>query len=113
MICRSVKINPDDLKNPVKISIPRYVLCGQGKDEHYEYEIKVSCTGSLYYESVLYHLHVRLFIFTFQLHVIYLLLRKTCLFYKTKNTWLSYLLTFTCTSLLLVCAQSLFIYIKQ
>ncbi|KAJ6659596.1 hypothetical protein lerEdw1_018565 [Lerista edwardsae] len=42
MICRSVKINPDDLKNPVKISIPRYVLCGQGKDEHYEYEIKIT-----------------------------------------------------------------------
>ncbi|KAF7249333.1 Kinesin-like protein KIF16B [Varanus komodoensis] len=42
MICRSGKANPDDLKNPVKISIPRYVLCGQGKDEHYEYEIKIS-----------------------------------------------------------------------
>ncbi|XP_066465590.1 kinesin-like protein KIF16B isoform X2 [Tiliqua scincoides] len=42
MICRSVKTNPDDLKNPVKISIPRYVLCGQGKDEHYEYEIKIT-----------------------------------------------------------------------
>ncbi|XP_015275304.1 PREDICTED: kinesin-like protein KIF16B, partial [Gekko japonicus] len=42
MICRSVKTNPDDLKNPIKISIPRYVLCGQGKDEHYEYEIKIT-----------------------------------------------------------------------
>ncbi|XP_061478581.1 kinesin-like protein KIF16B isoform X2 [Rhineura floridana] len=42
MICRSVKTSPDDLKNPVKICIPRYVLCGQGKDEHYEYEIKIS-----------------------------------------------------------------------
>lgn len=41
MFCRPVKTNPDDVKNPVKISIPRYVLCGQGKDEHYEYEIKV------------------------------------------------------------------------
>lgn len=41
MICHSVKTNPDALKNPVKICIPRYVLCGQGKDEHYEYEIKV------------------------------------------------------------------------
>ncbi|XP_062814447.1 kinesin-like protein KIF16B isoform X9 [Anolis carolinensis] len=45
MICRSGKTNPDDLKNPVKISIPRYVLCGQGKDEHYEYEIKISVLG--------------------------------------------------------------------
>ncbi|KAK9411114.1 kinesin-like KIF16B [Crotalus adamanteus] len=42
MFCRPVKTNPDDIKNPVKISIPRYVLCGQGKDEHYEYEIKIS-----------------------------------------------------------------------
>lgn len=42
MICRSVKTNPDDLKNSVKITIPRYVLCGQGKDEHYEYEIKIT-----------------------------------------------------------------------
>uniref|UniRef100_A0A2D4FHZ5 Kinesin motor domain-containing protein n=2 Tax=Micrurus corallinus TaxID=54390 RepID=A0A2D4FHZ5_MICCO len=42
MFCRPAKTNPDDVKNPVKISIPRYVLCGQGKDEHYEYEIKIS-----------------------------------------------------------------------
>ncbi|XP_077172618.1 kinesin-like protein KIF16B isoform X2 [Paroedura picta] len=42
MICHSVKTNPDDLKNPIKISIPRYVLCGKGKDEHYEYEIKIT-----------------------------------------------------------------------
>uniref|UniRef100_A0A803YBY1 Kinesin-like protein KIF16B n=1 Tax=Meleagris gallopavo TaxID=9103 RepID=A0A803YBY1_MELGA len=34
--------NPDDLKDPIKISIPRYVLCGQGKDEHYEFEIKIT-----------------------------------------------------------------------
>lgn len=42
MVCRSLGANPDDLKDPIKISIPRYVLCGQGKDEHYEFEIKVS-----------------------------------------------------------------------
>ncbi|XP_057188139.1 kinesin-like protein KIF16B isoform X2 [Triplophysa rosa] len=34
--------SPDSLKNPVKISIPRYVLCGQGKDEHFEFEIKIT-----------------------------------------------------------------------
>lgn len=34
--------SPDTLKEPVKISIPRYVLRGQGKDEHYEFEVKVS-----------------------------------------------------------------------
>ncbi|KAF4075410.1 hypothetical protein AMELA_G00234120 [Ameiurus melas] len=32
----------DSLKDPVKISIPRYVLRGQGKDEHYEFEVKIT-----------------------------------------------------------------------
>ncbi|XP_029595928.1 kinesin-like protein KIF16B isoform X9 [Salmo trutta] len=35
-------INSDCLKDPVKISIPRYVLRGQGKDEHFEFEIKIT-----------------------------------------------------------------------
>ncbi|KAM9490561.1 kinesin-like protein KIF16B isoform 13-T16 [Salvelinus alpinus] len=34
--------NSDCLKDPVKISIPRYVLRGQGKDEHFEFEIKIT-----------------------------------------------------------------------
>ncbi|XP_060755073.1 kinesin-like protein KIF16B isoform X2 [Neoarius graeffei] len=34
--------SPDRLKDPVKISIPRYVLRGQGKDEHYEFEVKIT-----------------------------------------------------------------------
>uniref|UniRef100_A0A8C5Y8E7 Kinesin family member 16B n=1 Tax=Microcebus murinus TaxID=30608 RepID=A0A8C5Y8E7_MICMU len=42
LVSRSLGANPDDLKNPIKISIPRYVLCGQGKDEHFEFEVKVS-----------------------------------------------------------------------
>uniref|UniRef100_A0A7N4V3L4 Kinesin family member 16B n=1 Tax=Sarcophilus harrisii TaxID=9305 RepID=A0A7N4V3L4_SARHA len=42
MVSRSLGANPDDLKDPIKISIPRYVLCGQGKDEHYEFEIKLA-----------------------------------------------------------------------
>lgn len=33
--------SPESFKDPVKISIPRYVLCGQGKDEHFEFEVKV------------------------------------------------------------------------
>ncbi|XP_074174395.1 kinesin-like protein KIF16B isoform X7 [Rhinolophus sinicus] len=41
MVSRSLGANPDDLKDPIKISIPRYVLCGQGKDEHFEFEVKV------------------------------------------------------------------------
>uniref|UniRef100_F6YIH3 Kinesin family member 16B n=1 Tax=Macaca mulatta TaxID=9544 RepID=F6YIH3_MACMU len=36
MVSRSLGANPDDLKDPIKISIPRYVLCGQGKDAHFE-----------------------------------------------------------------------------
>ncbi|XP_029330063.1 kinesin-like protein KIF16B isoform X3 [Mus caroli] len=42
MYSRSLGTNPDDLKDPIKISIPRYVLCGQGKDEHFEFEVKIS-----------------------------------------------------------------------
>ncbi|KTF83762.1 hypothetical protein cypCar_00042058 [Cyprinus carpio] len=34
--------SPESLKDPVKISIPRYVLCGQGKDEHFEFEVKLA-----------------------------------------------------------------------
>lgn len=47
MVSRSLGANPDDLKDPIKISIPRYVLCGQGKDEHFEFEVKVSVRCSL------------------------------------------------------------------
>uniref|UniRef100_G3U328 Uncharacterized protein n=1 Tax=Loxodonta africana TaxID=9785 RepID=G3U328_LOXAF len=42
MVSRSLGAKPYDLKDPIKISIPRYVLCGQGKDEHFEFEVKVS-----------------------------------------------------------------------
>ncbi|KAM9316163.1 kinesin-like protein KIF16B [Gastrophryne carolinensis] len=41
LVSRSMGINPDDLTDPVRVTIPRYVLCGQGKDEHYEFEIKI------------------------------------------------------------------------
>ncbi|XP_056423871.1 kinesin-like protein KIF16B isoform X1 [Hyla sarda] len=42
LVSRSLGVNPDDLTDPVRVTIPRYVLCGQGKDEHYEFEIKVT-----------------------------------------------------------------------
>ena len=48
MVSRSLGANPDDLKDPIKISIPRYVLCGQGKDEHFEFQVKVSVASSLF-----------------------------------------------------------------
>ncbi|ROL46532.1 Kinesin-like protein KIF16B [Anabarilius grahami] len=34
--------SPESLRDPVKISIPRYVRCGQGKDEHFEFEVKIT-----------------------------------------------------------------------
>ncbi|XP_051992890.1 kinesin-like protein KIF16B isoform X2 [Xyrauchen texanus] len=34
-------LSPESLKDPVKISIARYMLCGQGKDEHFEFEVKI------------------------------------------------------------------------
>ncbi|XP_056136028.1 kinesin-like protein KIF16B [Lampris incognitus] len=34
--------SPDNVRDPVKISIPRYVLRGQGKDEHFEFEVKIT-----------------------------------------------------------------------
>uniref|UniRef100_A0A2K6RTI1 Kinesin family member 16B n=1 Tax=Rhinopithecus roxellana TaxID=61622 RepID=A0A2K6RTI1_RHIRO len=45
MVSRSLGANPDDLKDPIKISIPRYVLCGQGKDAHFEFECLLDSSG--------------------------------------------------------------------
>ncbi|XP_075060043.1 kinesin-like protein KIF16B isoform X2 [Mixophyes fleayi] len=42
LVSHSLGVNPDDLTDPVRVTIPRYVLCGQGKDEHYEFEIKIT-----------------------------------------------------------------------
>ncbi|RXN01556.1 Kinesin-like protein KIF16B [Acipenser ruthenus] len=42
LVARPLGVNVDSLKDPVKISIPRYVLRGQGKDEHYEFEVKIA-----------------------------------------------------------------------
>ncbi|KAM6355907.1 LOW QUALITY PROTEIN: kinesin-like protein KIF16B [Podargus strigoides] len=42
VVCHSLGANPDDLKDPIKIIIPHYALCGQGKDEHYEFEMKTT-----------------------------------------------------------------------
>lgn len=42
LVCRSLGTSSDGLQDAVKISIPRYVLRGQGKDEHFEFEVKVT-----------------------------------------------------------------------
>lgn len=57
MYSRSLGANPDDLKDPIKISIPRYVLCGQGKDEHFEFEVKVRSFFALLEEQRLEAVH--------------------------------------------------------
>lgn len=41
LVCRS-GTSSDGLQEPVKISIPRYVLRGQGKDEHFQFEVKIT-----------------------------------------------------------------------
>ena len=33
---------PPAQQGPLQVNVPRYLLRGQGKDEHYEYEVKVS-----------------------------------------------------------------------
>lgn len=42
LVSRPLGTSSDGLQEPVKINIPRYVLRGQGKDEHFEFEVKVS-----------------------------------------------------------------------
>ncbi|CAL8270864.1 unnamed protein product [Gadus morhua 'NCC'] len=33
---------PPAQQGPLQVNVPRYLLRGQGKDEHYEYEVKIS-----------------------------------------------------------------------
>ncbi|XP_068506858.1 kinesin-like protein KIF16B isoform X1 [Syngnathus scovelli] len=40
--CGSGNAEPPPLKGSVRVNIPRYVLRGQGKDEHFEFEVKMS-----------------------------------------------------------------------
>ncbi|KAG7492831.1 hypothetical protein MATL_G00019150, partial [Megalops atlanticus] len=42
IVSRSLGPITNSPKDPVKIGIPRYVLRGQGKDEHYEFEVKIT-----------------------------------------------------------------------
>ncbi|KAM9856532.1 kinesin-like protein KIF16B [Aulostomus maculatus] len=42
LVSRSLGMSSDGPQEPVKISIPRYVLRGQGKDEHFEFEVKIT-----------------------------------------------------------------------
>ncbi|MED6287324.1 hypothetical protein CHARACLAT_015265 [Characodon lateralis] len=42
LMSRAAGVSCDGVKEPVKVSIPRYVLRGQGKDEHFEFEVKTA-----------------------------------------------------------------------
>uniref|UniRef100_A0A667XXC1 Kinesin-like protein KIF16B n=1 Tax=Myripristis murdjan TaxID=586833 RepID=A0A667XXC1_9TELE len=42
LVSVSLGTSADSSKDSVKISIPRYVLRGQGKDEHFEFEVKIT-----------------------------------------------------------------------
>ncbi|KAG8014507.1 Kinesin-like protein KIF16B, partial [Nibea albiflora] len=42
LVSRPLGTSSDGPQEPVKINIPRYVLRGQGKDEHFEFEVKIT-----------------------------------------------------------------------
>uniref|UniRef100_A0AAQ5ZD04 Kinesin-like protein KIF16B n=1 Tax=Amphiprion ocellaris TaxID=80972 RepID=A0AAQ5ZD04_AMPOC len=42
LVSRNPATSCDGVQEPVKVSIPRYVLRGQGKDEHFEFEVKIT-----------------------------------------------------------------------
>lgn len=42
LMSRAARASCDGVKEPVRVSIPRYVLRGQGKDEHFEFEVKIT-----------------------------------------------------------------------
>ncbi|XP_070711857.1 kinesin-like protein KIF16B [Pempheris klunzingeri] len=48
LISRPLATSADGLQEPVKISIPRYVLRGQGKDEHFEFEVKIAVMDEMW-----------------------------------------------------------------
>uniref|UniRef100_A0A8C9ZUG6 Kinesin-like protein KIF16B n=1 Tax=Sander lucioperca TaxID=283035 RepID=A0A8C9ZUG6_SANLU len=48
LVSRSLGTSADGLQEPVKISIPRYVLRGQGKDEHFEFEVKITVMDEMW-----------------------------------------------------------------
>ncbi|XP_037545537.1 kinesin-like protein KIF16B [Nematolebias whitei] len=42
LVSRPIGSSHSSAQEPVKVSVPRYVLRGQGKDEHFEFEVKVT-----------------------------------------------------------------------
>uniref|UniRef100_A0A672ZAY1 Kinesin family member 16Ba n=1 Tax=Sphaeramia orbicularis TaxID=375764 RepID=A0A672ZAY1_9TELE len=42
LVSRPLVSSSTGVQDPVKVSIPRYVLRGQGKDEHFEFEVKIT-----------------------------------------------------------------------
>ncbi|XP_075904887.1 kinesin-like protein KIF16B isoform X7 [Nelusetta ayraudi] len=48
LVSRSFAANSDSGQEPVKVSIPRYLLRGQGKDEHFEFEVKITVMDEMW-----------------------------------------------------------------
>uniref|UniRef100_A0A1A8GZG7 Kinesin family member 16Ba n=1 Tax=Nothobranchius korthausae TaxID=1143690 RepID=A0A1A8GZG7_9TELE len=48
LVFRPAGSSYDGVQESVKISIPRYVLRGQGKDEHFEFEVKISVADEMW-----------------------------------------------------------------
>uniref|UniRef100_A0A8C4WZS4 Kinesin family member 16Ba n=1 Tax=Eptatretus burgeri TaxID=7764 RepID=A0A8C4WZS4_EPTBU len=42
LIHKPVEVDMSTMIDPIKVSIPRYMLRGQGKDKHYEFEVKMT-----------------------------------------------------------------------
>ncbi|XP_078452248.1 kinesin-like protein KIF16B [Lampetra planeri] len=45
ILSRPLDVDISAVKEPLKVSIPRYVLRGQGKAEHFQFEVKVTVLG--------------------------------------------------------------------
>ncbi|KAM3624298.1 uncharacterized protein V6R79_021774 [Siganus canaliculatus] len=48
LVCRALGTSSEGLQEPIRISIPRYVLRGQGKDEHFEFEVKITVMDEMW-----------------------------------------------------------------
>uniref|UniRef100_A0A1A8QC66 Kinesin family member 16Ba n=1 Tax=Nothobranchius rachovii TaxID=451742 RepID=A0A1A8QC66_9TELE len=48
LVFRPTGSSYDGVQESVKVSIPRYVLRGQGKDEHFEFEVKISVADEMW-----------------------------------------------------------------
>ncbi|XP_068606615.1 kinesin-like protein KIF16B [Brachionichthys hirsutus] len=48
LVSRPLGTSSDGVQDSIKVSIPRYLLRGQGKDEHFEYEVKIAVMDEMW-----------------------------------------------------------------